>query len=165
MESEEKVAIAFLFKRSGKNEISLSEFCLSLSMDLNWFSPTQAKDFVKHALQRRMLMKEGNRIKPNFDWKNIAVPVGFRPSPQIFEEEKKEEGQKETPDVTNMLVQRIVEKTAKDEQSVVEQIKSIERKKNICFDIAALMLSEEYGVSLDVYFVDVEKKLFRENRE
>jgi hypothetical protein len=165
MESEEKVAIAFLFKRSGKNEISLSEFCLSLSMDLNWFSPTQAKDFVKHALQRRILMKEGSRIKPNFDWKNIAVPVGFRPSPQIFEEENKEEGQKETPDVTNMLVQRIVEKTAKDEQSVVEQIKSIERKKNICFDIAALMLSEEYGVSLDVYFVDVEKKLFRENRE
>jgi len=161
MESEEKVVIAFLFKRSGKSELSLSEFCLSLSMDLNWFSPVQAKDFMKQALQRKILMKKSNTIKPNFGYENITVPVGFRPSLQIFEEEEKEEEQKETPDVTNMLVQRIVEKTAKDQQSVVEQIKSVERERNICFDIAALMLGKEYDIPLDGYFVDVEKKLFR----
>lgn len=165
MASEEKIIIAFLFKRSGKGALTISEFCLSLSMDLNWFPPTQAKDFVKQALQRRILMKEGNKIRPNFDWKNIAVPVGFRPSPQIFEEEEKEEGQKETPDMTNMLVQRIVEKTAKDQQSVVEQIKAIEREKNICFEIAALVVGKEYNVSLDDYFEEIEGKLFRESRE
>jgi len=166
MTSEEKITIAFLFKRSGKEELSLSEFCLRLSMDLNWFSPTQAKDFVKQALQRKTLMKKGSKIKPNFDYENTVVPVGFHPSIQIFEEKEREkEKQEELPDITGMLVQRIVEKTAKDEQSVVEQIKAIEREKNICFEIAALMVGKEYNISLDNYFEEIEGKLFRESRE
>ena len=164
MESEEKVAIAFLFKRSGKKELSSSEFCLSLSMDLNWFSPVQAKDFMKQALQRRILMKKGNKIKPNFDHENITVPVGFRPSLHILEE-KKEEKDEASQDVTIALVQKIIEKTAKDKQGVVERIEAIEKEKNICFDVAALMLGKEYDVSLDGYFVDVKKKLFRESIE
>jgi len=164
MASEEKITIAFLFKRSGKEELSPSEFCLPLSMDLNWFSPTQAKDFVKQALRRKTLVKKGNKIKPNFDCGSIAVPVGFRPSPQIFKEKK--EGEKEdSKDVTSALIQKIIEKTARDEQSVVEQIEAIEKEKNICFEIAALMIGKECDIPLDGYFVDVEKKLFRENRE
>ena len=55
MDSEWKIIIAFLFKRSGKEKLSLSEFYLSLSMDLKWFSPQQAKAFVNHAVEQKLL--------------------------------------------------------------------------------------------------------------
>jgi len=161
MESEGETTIAFLFKRSGKEELSSSEFCLSLSMDLNWLSPAQAKEFMKQALRMKTLMKKGNKIKPNFDYERVAVPVGFHPSLQILGEEENEEEQKETPDVANMLVQRLIEKTAKDEQSVIERIKSVENEKNICFDIAALMVGKEYDVILEDCFEEIENKIFR----
>ena len=45
-DSEMRIIIAFLFKRSGKEEMSPSELYLPLSMDLQWFTPNQAKEFV-----------------------------------------------------------------------------------------------------------------------
>ena len=53
MASEVKIIIAFLFHRSGKTELTSSEIYLTLSMDLNWFSLSKAKDFVNFALNEK----------------------------------------------------------------------------------------------------------------
>ena len=84
MDSEVKIIIAFLFKRSGKEELSLSELYLPLSMGFQWFTPKQAKDFVNHAVQQKLLSKKGDVLKPNFEYKKIVVPLGFRPSKESF---------------------------------------------------------------------------------
>ncbi|MCK4816940.1 DUF2240 family protein, partial [bacterium] len=131
------------------------------SMDLNWFSPAQAKEFMKQALRMKTLMKKGNRIKPNFDYKQIVVPVGFHPSLQTLGEKKEKDEQEEPPEITSKIVQKIIEKTAKDKQSVIEWIKSVENEKNICFDIAALMVGKEYDVILEDCFEEIENKIFR----
>ena len=54
MESDAEIIIAFIFKRSGKQKLKLSEFYLPLSMQLNWFSPQEAKDFVKIAIKQKV---------------------------------------------------------------------------------------------------------------
>ena len=160
MDSEAKIIIAFLFKRSGKEKLSTSELYLPLSMDLQWFSPEQAKAFVSRAVEQKLLIKKGDLAKPNFDYKKVVVPIGFRPSKQLFEEE---ENIKE--DVVKTIIGRIIKKTGIDAQSVVEKIKSIEKEKNITSEVAALLAGREYSVSVEDCFKDVEDKIIRENIE
>jgi len=160
VDSEAEIIITFLFKRSGKEELSLSEFYLSLSMDLKWFSPKQAKAFVSHAVEQKLLIKKGDLVKPNFGYKKVVVPIGFHPSKQLFEE--KEEGIKEEKeDVVKTIIDRIVKKTGLDAQSIAEKIKDIEKEKNITSEVAALLVGKEYDVILDDCFEEIENKIFR----
>jgi len=162
--SEAKIVIAFLFKRSGKEELSLSEFYLSLSMDLKWFSPKQAKAFVSRAVEQKLLIKKGDLVKPNFGYKKVVVPIGFHPPKQLFEE-KEEDIKEEKEDVVKTIIDRIVKKTGLDAQSIAEKIKDIEKEKNITSEVAALLVGKEYDASTEDCFEDVEDKIFRENRE
>ena len=79
-DSEVEIIFAFLFKRSGKEEMSLSELYLPLSIDLNWFTPNKAKDLVNFAIKKKILIKKGDVLTPAFDFKMVDVPVGFHPS-------------------------------------------------------------------------------------
>jgi len=164
MNSEIKIIISFLFKRSGKEELTASDLYLPLSMDLKWFSPKEAKDFVNSALLQNFLIKKGDRIKPNFDCKKIAVPVGFYPSKQIFEEET-DMVNEERQDVVKLIIGQIVEKTEQDEQGVFEEIKEVSNEKNISLEVAALLVSREYDIVISIFLDQVEDKIFIENAE
>jgi len=80
MDSEIKIIIAFLFNRSGKKEMSFSEIYLSLSMDLNWFTPDDAKKFLNYAIKNKFLIKKGSLIEPAIEISKITIPVGFSPT-------------------------------------------------------------------------------------
>ena len=162
MNSEIKIIISFLFKRSGKEELTDSDLYLPLSMDLKWFSPKEAKDFVNSALMQKFLIEKGDRIKPNFEYKKIEVPVGFYPSKQTFEEKKdnvKEEGQ----DVVKLIIDQIIEKTEQDWQNVFEEIKEEAGKRKISLEVAALLVSRKYDIFASAFFNQVEDKIFIEN--
>ncbi len=163
MGSEEKIILAFIFSRSGKEKLTLSEIYLPLSMDLKWFSPKQAKDFVNQALERKLLVKRDGLIKTGFDIKNVEIPVGFHPSIKTFEQKKYEKV--EDFEKTENIVTGILKKTNLSEEKILEKIREVEKEKNICFDVAALLVGKEYGVSLEDFFEEVEDKIFIENKE
>jgi hypothetical protein len=162
MTSEVETIIAFLFKRSGKEELTPSDLYLPLSMDLQWFTPNQAKTFVNMALQQKLLIKNEGKLKPSFDYEKIVVPVGFRPSKKPIEEKEVKE---EKLDAIKTIINRIVEKTGLDEKSVIEKIKDFEKEKNIRLEVATLLFSKEYDVDVDDCFDEIEEKLFRESKE
>jgi len=164
MNSEIKIIISFLFKRSGKEELTASELCLPLSMDLRWFSPKEVKGFVNSALLQNFLIKKGDQIKPNFDYKKIAVPVGFYPSKQTIEEEKGNVNE-EMQDVVKSIMGQIVEKTEQDEQNVFEEIKEASNERNISLEVAALLVSKKYDIVVSAFFDQVEDRIFIENAE
>ena len=164
MNSEIKIIISFLFKRSGKEELTVSELYLPLSMDLKWFSPKNAKGFINSALLKKFLIEKEDRIKPNFDYKKIAIPVDFYPSKQTFEEEKNKVNE-ERQDVVKLLTEKIIEKTEQDEQSVFEEIKEVANKRNISLEVAALLVSKKYDIVVSAFFDQVEDKIFMENVE
>lgn len=118
MTSDSEIVIAFLYKRSGKEELSFSDLYLNLSMELNWFTPEEAKDFVNMAIKKNLLIKKDELIKPNFDFNKVVIPVGFIPSKSIFEKKDVEEIREE--DFFEKIVKRIVEKTKLDEKQVIE---------------------------------------------
>lgn len=161
MTSETEIIIAFIFKRSGKTELDFSEFYLSLSMDLNWFPPKQAKEFINMALKHKLLIKKDDQVKPTFDYNKISIPVGFYPSKQVFEEKEVKKSVKEE-DVLKEIIRRIVEKTDLNTQAVIKKLQEIEKEKNITSEVAALLVGKDYDVVLKDYFDEIEQRVFRE---
>ena len=150
MVSESEIVIAFLFKRSGKTVLGSSEFYLTLSMDLNWFTPQQAKDFLKKSIDEGLIIEDAEGIKANFDLMKISVPVGFYPSEKVFEG-KTEIKSVKTEDVFDEMVKKIVNKSGLNEEDVIEKIKIIGKEKNIKVEIAAILLAKDLDVPLDMY--------------
>jgi len=164
MNSEIKIIISFLFKRSGKEELTDSDLYLPLSMDLKWFSPKEAKEFVNSALLHKFLIKKGDHFKPNFDHEKIKVPVGFYPSKQPFEEEKYTVNE-DRQDVLKSIIGHIIEKTELDEQSVFKEIKEASNERTLSLEVAALLVSKKYDIVASAFFDQVEDKIFIENAE
>ena len=164
-ESEIKIVIAFLFKRSGKEEMSKSELYLPLSMNLNWFNPNDAKELINSAIKQDLLIEKEGFLKPSFNYKEITVPIGFRPSDAILKEDKieKKMQEKEKTDILKTIVKRIVKKSNSNENDIIEKIKNISDEKNITNEVAALMLSIEYDVDVKDCFDEIKKIISREN--
>jgi len=159
-DSEEYIILSFLFKRSGKEELSAAEIYLTLSMDLKWFTPNQAKAFVNTVLQKKLLEKKGNKLIPCFDYKKVAVPVGFSPAKQTVLE--KEEAKL---DAMKTIITRIAEKTGLNDVEVSGKISNLSEEKNISDGIAALLVAKEYDVDFEDCFDEIEKRIFTESTE
>ena len=57
-------AIALLFKRKGRDELSEREFVLSASMDLRWFPPRDAQRLLQIGLETKLLESRDGTIRP-----------------------------------------------------------------------------------------------------
>jgi len=159
MNSEEEIIIAFVFKRVGKPELEFTNFYLTLSMDLNWFTPEDAKIFIENAIKENLVIKEKGGVKPTFDIEEIQIPLGFYPSKDLFKKVKAEEVEKI--DVLKIIIKKIVKESNIDEKTVIKQIKEIEKEKNLTSEVAALLVGKEYDVDLEDFLKDVEKELFK----
>ena len=108
------------------------------------------------------LIKKGEKIKPNFEYKKIDVPVGFHPSKQTFEKGREKVKEKRQ-DVMKLIIEQIVKKTEQDGQSIFEEIKEAANKKNIYLEVAALLISKKYDIVVSTFLNQVEDKIFLEN--
>ncbi|UCH71833.1 MAG: DUF2240 family protein [Thermoplasmatales archaeon] len=164
MPSEEKIIIGFLFRRVGKKKLSLSDLYLSLSLDLDWFSPKEAKKFVNRALKKNLLIKEEGKVTPSFVYENISIPVDFFPS-ESFEEKEENlldiDTKKESQNIIKKIVDKIAEKTGKNERELIEKITSVSNEKEISREVSAIYLGVFYGVNLSEFFDFVEKGIFK----
>lgn len=160
MISDAEKTIAFLFKRSGKKEMKYSDFYLTLSMDLNWFTPEDAKDFINKALEGKLLEKKDETIRPGFNVDKINVPLGFIPSKTLFEEKTFVQKPIEEKDILSQMIKKISNATKIKEEEIFASIKKIENEKNLTPEVAALLFGKEYNVSLEEFFDEVEKQIF-----
>jgi hypothetical protein len=160
MDSEAKIILAFLLKRSGKPALAESEMYLPLSMDLGWFSTKEAQEFVTYAITRNLLVKKDGLLHPTFPYEKITTPVGFTPSKKLFTE-KKEVAKEEN--IFDSLVSFIAEKTNCDQQEILTGIRFVEQEKQIFPEVAALLVARKYSLALDEWTDSIEKKFFTEN--
>jgi hypothetical protein len=153
MPSEAEIIISFIFKRSGKIELSFSEIYLTLSMDLKWFNPDNAKKFVNNALQQKLLFKKGEVLRPGFEINKINIPFGFFPAgKKLYKEEKKP---KEI-NIFDEIVEKISKKNKIKKEDIYEKIKKIEQEKNIYSDVATLLVFKEFGINLEKLYEKIE---------
>ena len=159
MDSEVKIIISFIFKRSGKQKLSFSDLYLNLSINLNWFTPEDAKKFVNEAIEKKFLIKEDDLIIPSFDIENVQVPLGFYPSKRVFIEGESIVEKVER-DVLIKIIKKISEASNENEQDITNNIKQIAEEKNVNVEVAALLLGKEKNIDLSEFFDQIENKIF-----
>ncbi len=160
--SEVEIILAFVFNRSGKNELNISDLYLILSMDLKWFSPKSGRDFISSAIHQKLLQKKGEAVKPNFDYRKVNIPVGFHPSKKPIE--KKEDSVKnEQVDFLKIIINKILEKTNQKRTELENKIMTLSKEKDVTPEVAALLISKEYEIKILECFDDVESGIFRES--
>ncbi len=159
MVSQAELVIAFVFNRSGKTELSFSDMYLTLSMELNWFTPEDAKDFLEKAIEEKILTKKNNQIRPSFDISKIEIPVGYAPKGKLFEK-KKGEKQKDV-SLLDQMVNKIAEDSKEDKERIYEEIRQIKEEKNIKKEIAALVLLSKYERLSDSLYTDIKKEIIK----
>lgn len=159
MASQAELVIAFVFNRSGKTELSFSDMYLTLSMELNWFTPEDAKDFLEKAIEEKLLTKKDNQIRPSFDVSKINIPVGYVPKGSLFE--KKKEEKQENASLLDQIVNKIAEDSKEDKERIYEEIRQIKEEKNIKKEIAALVLLSKYERLSDSLYTDIKKEIIK----
>lgn len=163
MNDEHKIIITFVFNRSGKKEMSFSEFYLTLSLDLKWFTPDNAKSFTLNSIEYNLLKKEKEQIKPNFNIDEVKIPTVFYPSKNVlFEKDFKNEKTIKIQDNNTLesILEKIVEKSNLDKKIIINQIKELEKEKNITAEIAAILVGKQYHIPFSELFKRIENQLF-----
>lgn len=161
MDSEAKIIIAFLFNRSGKTELKDSELYLPISMELGWLSAKESQEFIKYAIRQELLIKKNNFLKPNFPHEKIVIPLGFSPSKKIFSEKSATDKEE---NIIDKITIQISTQTNSNQKEIVEEIKQMEKEKNLISEVAALYIARKYGVDITDWYDSVEKIIIRANR-
>jgi len=148
--------IAFIFKRSGKQKLSYSEFYLTLSMELNWCAPHIAKEFTDALITKGYLMREDEDITPTFSLKTISIPTGFSPSKKVFDANTiihyiaPNQAQ-----MYEQIIERITQQTTQSKDEISQGINQYKTKLHITQEIAGFL----YAKKLDVPIDDLLKKM------
>ena len=163
MDSEREIIISFLFKRSGKEQLKFSDLYLALSMDLNWFKPDDAKDFINLAIKENLLIKKDDLFKPNFDYEKRNVPVGFTPSEKVFEITKDDKNVKQSAILLDEIKKLIEKKKNIATDQINELINKLAKEKNITDEVAALLICREHNIDFDDFLDKIEDLIFNNN--
>jgi hypothetical protein len=160
MDSEAKIIIAFLFKRSGKKELRDAELYLPLSIELGWFTTKESQEFVKSSIQQGLLAKKSGVLTPTFALEDTTIPVGFIPSKR-FSHEKQDEHH--TQNSIDDFLLHICSKTNQQRNIIQEEISRESQEKNILFEVAALSIARKYNVDMPTWYNYVEQRIFKGN--
>lgn len=150
-----KQTIAFLFRRKGKDVLSEKEFSLSLSMDMHWFSPKESSKLIEKALSSKLLIKTEKGLKPNFDYRSVETPAGFKPSKDILEYKD---------DMFLSILNEVSEKTGMDKKKIIAEINRCQDELNVEIESVALLLARKYNLDISKFLDDVEKIIMERQR-
>jgi len=142
-------SIALLFRRKGKELLTEKEFVFSASMDLRWFSPKEAQRLLDVGITGGLLQKKNGNIVPTFDTSLIEVPLDYKPGKEIFEHVPNKPR-----DFFSEIVDRIVKTKSVPKREVVSRVNKKQELLGIDVEPAALLVASDYGLSMDVGFIE-----------
>ncbi len=147
-------AIALLFKRKGRDELSEREFVLSASMDLRWFPPRDAQRLLQLGIESKLLESREGTIRPAFDVAGVEVPRDYVPTSAILETP--------TPageEVFLRIVEAIAQKTGADRKAVIATVNGVQERLDIEVEVAALVAARHAGVDVAPFIGPVKARL------
>lgn len=115
---EVKKAIAFLFKRKGRDTMSEKDFVMSASMDLGWFPPKEAQRLMQIGLDSKLLLVAEGKLKLSFDAAVMDIPLDYKPPPTLLQ------AGVAPPSVFVKALERITTATKLEKKQVVSMINS-----------------------------------------
>jgi len=150
---ELKKAIAFLFKRKGRDSLTEKDFVMSASMDLHWFPPRDAQRLLQIGVDTKLVVHADGKLVPGFDISVIDVPLDYVPPAAILETETV------SPSLFLKVLERIVSKTAIERRQAVSMINSTQDELDLEADVAALVVGMELGVDVSDLIGEAENQI------
>jgi len=142
-------SIVLLFRRKGKEFLTEKEFVFSASMDMRWFSPKEAQKLLDLGLTGGYLQKKNGNIVPTFDFHGINVPLDFKPTKAVLEQEPKARQ-----DLFSEIVDKIVKSKAVPKREVVSRVNKKQELLGIDVEPAALLVASDYGIFVENSFIE-----------
>jgi hypothetical protein len=149
-----KDVIAFLYNRSGKEEMTAQELRLAMSMDLRWFTPKEAEEIVDTFQNKRLLTRKGGGgLRPTFNYKKLTIEMDFHPD--------KEELLGSTGDepLFVRMVGHITDRANEDRRHVISMVNRKAGELGIEVEAAAMLVGDELGVDMKPFADDALKAI------
>jgi hypothetical protein len=147
-------AIALLYRRKGRGELSEKEFVLSASMDLRWFPPRDAQRLLQRSVESKLIEANAGVLRPTFDVESVDVPRDFAPTPDILEVS--------TPVVEDLfvrIVDAIASATKSDRRAVIASVNANQERMDVDVEVAALVAARKAGIDVSAFLREVEARL------
>ena len=152
MIKEARKLIAFLFQRSGKDRLDENEIYMTLSYELGWLTPAEAKQFIQQGLKQGLLDEMDADYMPTFDISMVEVPLGFEVDGGIVE--TKSEG------VVNIIVGILTVGDLNEEQAR-SLIHTRAEQEDVIAEVGALLIAHEQGIDVQPYLEQAKKAVAR----
>ena len=164
MYTEEKIILTFIYKRSGKEQLSITEIYLPLSIELGWYSTTDAQLFIQHCLKHNLLKQTKKGIQPAFDIAAIQIPNGFTPKKpyNILNTKKKTYY---TKNIYQDIIQTIASIKKISLSDIEKELRMQVATKNIHHITAAFLYTTQHHITLEYDISDIEQAILQENAE
>jgi hypothetical protein len=149
--------IALIFKRKAKDFLTEREFVFSASMDLRWFSYSDAMRFLEIAVEGGLIRREGKAITPTFDYRKVEIPAAFKPSAGILGERTGPQAPAGKETIFLRLVDAVGKRTGEDRQTVISRINKRRAQLDVDAEVLALLAAKESGIDIAQYLEEAEK--------
>jgi hypothetical protein len=160
MPDELETCLASIFLNKGKDVLITKEFTMYASLDLRWM-PNKDADALMHILIDKGLMsKTDDYLRPTIDVSSVNVPVAYRPSEDLLKVLKdyspKQPSKKK--DAASDLFPRLIQKAIESgmgKGAFISECNKVSKRTDVSIEVAALMILREKGVDIMPFVDDV----------
>ena len=135
-----QITVAAPFKQMHRGELDRSQFVFFLALDRKWMNVDQANVVLRLAVSAGLLKMGEGKISPLFDVSSVAIPLGFRPGPEVFEAQ----------DPCSDLIARIASATGRPANEVIAEMNRVidrEFDGKLRAGAAAVLLARRHSVA------------------
>jgi hypothetical protein len=137
-----EIVLAAPFRHTRKEKLQKNDFIFYLALDRKWMSREQATILLERAIAKGMLSFAEGWITPRFDVNAVAIPLGYRPPPNLLLEEEP----------TQALLSRIAEKTGRPLTEITAEMNHLIAKDfggSLRVEAASVILAKTYHVPFE----------------
>ena len=160
---ELKKIIAFVFRMKGIQQMKQKAFMDSLSFDLHWYTPDEAKKLMALCLESNYLQLKDGFLSPNFDIVSIDIPIVYKPGPEVLSLHAREEtsSSEEKEDFFMSLVSKIEKASSLTRIQLMSKINAVQRDMDIDIEVAALLIASDYDIDVKSLESRVSKEILK----
>jgi hypothetical protein len=147
-------ALCYLYQRKGADVVSEKELILTVSMDLGWFSPDEAKQLLNICLELKLLKKTKHGLTPTFDYHKMTVPIDLKPNKNMLKLESQEP-------LLLSIVRNIESKTQKKRSTIMSEINKKQVNLNVEIEVAAIIIAKSNDIDVSGYLREAEAEIYK----
>jgi hypothetical protein len=161
MPDELETCLAALFLNKGRDVLTAKEFVMYVSLDLRWMQVKDADALMDTFLERGLMSRTGEYLRPRMDLSAVEVPVAYRPSEELIKalndqppKHPAAEKSDDAPDLLQRLIQQALD-SGMGKGAFVSECNKISKKADVDIEVAALMILRERGADILPFLEDV----------